>query len=144
MKPFSEYLDAWLSLRKSAATFDGDVASSERPDQVLARANAFLSRLEDTARRVETFESSLAGIDLQHGSEGLSAEACVKLADALEDNQWLAPLDDELGAIFGRQTLPRIQHYNHRVNDCKKTLARVTQELRVYSGQMSARLIKLP
>lgn len=144
LKDMSEALkrvhEGWIALRKSAVTFDGEVASTEHPDAVVARANAFLHRLADTERRIIAFR---AHIQEAQREAFHSAEEAQQLADALEDRVWLTPLEEEFAAVFGRQTLPRIQHYNGVVSDCLKALEKLTEQLRVSAGQLSIRNVRV-
>jgi hypothetical protein len=133
--------DGWTALRKSAVSFDGDVASTEHPDAVIARANAFLHRLADTERRVNEFRAHTEAAR----REPLHAHAlATEVAESLEDRGWLTPLDEDLAAVFGRQTLPRIRHYNEAVNLCLREVDALCQELHVAAGQLSMRNVRAP
>jgi hypothetical protein len=133
--------DGWKALRKSAVTFDGDVASTEHPDAVVARANAFLHRLTDTERRVNDFCGHLQAARREAAH---ALELATDVAEKLEDRDWLTPLDEDLAAVFGRQTLPRIRQYNEAVNTCLREVDALCQELHVATGQLSMRNVRAP
>jgi hypothetical protein len=130
---------AWQSLRKSAVSFAADLASTERPDQVLARANAFLARLEDTARRAEAFHTllqRLLAMDATRWAE--DREACATAAAELAEGA-LEILDDEVLAVVGRQTAPRIAHYNQCVSAMEAARVAFVEALQVGAGVLSVR-----
>jgi hypothetical protein len=133
--------DGWIALRKSAVTFDGEVASTEHPSAVTARANAFLHRLGDTERRIAAFQANVEQARREHSH---AAALALEVADSLEDRGWLAPLEEELSAVFGRQTLTRIRQYNDLVTRCLAEIEALSQELRVASGQLSMRNVRAP
>jgi hypothetical protein len=139
----------FLQLRKSAVSFTADLASTERPDAMIARANAFMSRLEDTAKRADEFTVALDNLRAKIRTLDLSAEpnavaACAQTARDLEASETLELLEDDVLSVIGRQMAPRVERYNKSIGACLAALTETTNALHVAGGVLSIRAIPMP
>jgi hypothetical protein len=139
-----ELVATWVSIQKSAVSFEADLASTERPDQMLARANAFMARLEDTAVRADGFEVQLRVLmsELSTKDYVSPAESLVSAAEALERGVPLEALEDEVLSVVGRQMAQRLARYNVSVTACENARRATVDALRVAGGVLSVRHIR--
>lgn len=138
----------FLQLRKSAVSFTADLSSTERPDAMIARANAFMSRLEDTAQRADEFTGELLALRSKIRGMDLSAEpnavaACAQTARELEASETLELLEDDVLSVIGKQMAPRVERYNTSIGACLDALTATIDVLHVAGGVLSIRALPL-